>query len=350
MPTRPELRAAKHAIRERWLARARELAPREAPPRGTRRRPPETEPPLIHGLSIGLKVVEGEPIRRLAVRVHVTRKVPLAALARRERIPRSIDGIPTDVVEMPVFRAAATRAALATATATKPCPDPRTRLRPLVPGASAAHPEVPGGSVGGFVRSTRPDDPPSARYLLSCAHVLGVPDQPDLATRVLQPAFAHGGDEDDEVATFARAVPIDPAGTEVDAAIALLDPTVRGRNEVCGLGPLVASRKARLRENVRKAGAITGLTRGRIDDVEADQLVWLPGLGPVQFEDQLLISGLAPTAVFATKGDSGALVVGDSDHAVLGLYFAGPEDGSLALANPIGRVEALLGVRMRVDG
>lgn len=351
MTSRPELRAAKRVIRQRWLAPARELAPHLPPQRRPRRGGGAGGPlpALVHGLSIGFKVVAGEPVRRLAVRVHVTRKEPLAALPRRMRIPRTIDGIPTDVVEMPVFRAAMA-GARALASPSAPCPDLQGRLRPLVPGASAAHPDVAGGSIGAFVRSLRAGDPPGARYLLSCAHVLAPGSEPATEARVLQPAAAHGGDDDDEVATFARAVPIDPARAEVDAAIALVDGATHCRNEVCGLGHLGASRKARLREAVRKAGAVTGLTTGRIDDVDADQIVWLPGIGPVQFEDQLLIVGSGASAVFATKGDSGALVLGDSDRAALGLYFAGPDDGSLALANPIRRVEAALGVRGWIDG
>ena len=63
--------------------------------------------PNVRGLGVGHKVRRGVTTGELAIKVYVSRKLPLSTLAPDERIPESLDGIPTDVELMAPMRARA---------------------------------------------------------------------------------------------------------------------------------------------------------------------------------------------------------------------------------------------------
>ena len=55
--------------------------------------------PGVTGVDIGPKRVNGEATGELAIRIYVVRKRPLDDIPVNERIPSTIGGVPTDVVE-----------------------------------------------------------------------------------------------------------------------------------------------------------------------------------------------------------------------------------------------------------
>ena len=61
--------------------------------------------PNVVGVGVGPKVVSSKITAPLAVKVYVRTKVPLHLLAEQERIPRELDGVPTDVEEQAPLRA-----------------------------------------------------------------------------------------------------------------------------------------------------------------------------------------------------------------------------------------------------
>ena len=61
--------------------------------------------PNVVALGIGPKMVDAAPTATLAIKVYVSKKVPVEELADRDRIPRQIEGIPTDVEEQAPLRA-----------------------------------------------------------------------------------------------------------------------------------------------------------------------------------------------------------------------------------------------------
>ena len=61
--------------------------------------------PNVESLGVGPKLRNGEPTGEMAIKVFVRRKVPLSDLAPDERIPESIEGIPTDVQVIAPLRA-----------------------------------------------------------------------------------------------------------------------------------------------------------------------------------------------------------------------------------------------------
>ena len=55
--------------------------------------------PGVTGVDIGYKHVGGKPTGELAIRVLVRTKKPADAVPPSERIPPTLDGVPTDVIE-----------------------------------------------------------------------------------------------------------------------------------------------------------------------------------------------------------------------------------------------------------
>ena len=55
--------------------------------------------PNVVGLDVGYKVKDGKPTKELCLIVYVDKKVPENELSEKDRIPREIEGVKTDVVE-----------------------------------------------------------------------------------------------------------------------------------------------------------------------------------------------------------------------------------------------------------
>ena len=343
-----DLLAAKHALAARWLvpgaaraSRARRMA--EVLAAAGRH---------VHGVGIGRKGTAGRATDEACIRLFVARKLPRHLLSARDVLPAAIDGIPTDVVEAPPARLHGTVASPASRGIERSCTAGRKRVRrPLVAGVSVALHTVTAGTISAFVRSRRPGDDAEAVHLLSNNHVLADVDHGRTGDAVYQPGPYDGGTAKDLVARLTRAVPLRLGGraaNRVDCAMAALVAGVAYRPEVCSIGLVTEVAEARLGLGVRKHGRTTGLTAGIISDVAFDAIVEMDGDGgEARFLDQVRISRRAPFAAFGLGGDSGALVVTAGLVArAVGLYFAGPEDGSYGIANPIAEVLEALDVEL----
>src|SRR5258706_15103493 len=55
----------------------------------------------VFGVGVTRKIVAGKKTKTLCIRLYVVQKLPLSVVPRAARLPKSIDGIPTDVVEAP---------------------------------------------------------------------------------------------------------------------------------------------------------------------------------------------------------------------------------------------------------
>jgi hypothetical protein len=60
------------------------------------------EIPGVHAVGVGAKQVQGAPTGDLAIAVFVEHKRPLSEIPPDERVPEEIEGVKTDVIEMPV--------------------------------------------------------------------------------------------------------------------------------------------------------------------------------------------------------------------------------------------------------
>ncbi len=131
--------------------------------------------PNVVGVGVGYKDKDGVPTDEVAVVVLVERKKPLAALNPEEIIPRDLEGLRTDVLEVGQLWANQT---------------PKERFRPVIPsGVSIGHYKITAGTLGTMVKDKRTGD----LFVLSNNHVLANCNDALLGDAILQPAAMDGG-------------------------------------------------------------------------------------------------------------------------------------------------------------
>jgi len=297
---------------------------------------------VVHGVGVGAKVVEGRTCDAIAVRVYVPEKRAQRHIDRSDRVPRAIDGVPIDVVASPpaYVRSGAV-------------PSQQQPHDPLFAGISIGRTDTLYGTLAAFCRSTRAGE--GGRILmLSNQHVLAR-DNSLSGESIFQP-----GKQDAErqqlplrpVAGLFRWHPIQAGslGNTVDAGVAELSggfghqPTIPG-----DAGRILGRAAATTNTIVVKFGRTTGLTEGVVTDLHCTMLV---GLDPsdeskkATFIDQIRIDRRQGQTLFADAGDSGSLVLEQGTGNAVGLYFAGPIDGSFGLANHIEAVVERLEIEL----
>lgn len=309
----------------------------------------------VVGLAVGKKVIRGRETDEPCVVVFVEHKFPEDALRRRDIVPKTLDGVRTDVVETGRFEA------LPVVQATDV--DRTNRMRPAPGGVSIGHVRITAGTLGVLVhRHGRP-------VILSNNHVLANMNRADLGDAILQPGPADGGRPQDSIARLVEFVPIQfnernlgplggflerllspilglaglalrrlPSGRSnlVDAAVAEPTDAALVAPDVLGVGPVSGMAPASLDLRVRKSGRTTGVTEGRITAVDAVVEVDYGGLSAM-FREQLV------SDLVSKGGDSGSLVVDPTNRAV-GLLFAGSP--TTTLINPIAAVARALDLNL----
>lgn len=307
----------------------------------------------VHAVGVGRKIVEGKPTDEMAVRLYVVQKIAPSLLPPRDVLPKTIDGMPTDVIESsPAFLAANAprgRRARPAVVGTSPAAAPactnsrRLRQRPVIAGISVAHRNVTAGTIGYFCRSVMAGDDPNKIFILSNNHVLADVNQGLAGDDIYQPGPADGGAGADHVGELWRfgRIRLDGSPNRVDAAIAELLSDVNSSTEICMIGAIEATRRGVEGMTVRKHGRTSGYTEGVVVDEFYDALVGMDHNNPnvtALFQDQMRIETVAPFPAFGLGGDSGSLVVDRDAANAVGLYFAGPESGTYGIANHIADV------------
>jgi hypothetical protein len=313
----------------------------------------------VVGVGLGYKISKGERTGELSLIISVARKVPIAALATEDLVPKALDGIKTDVVETGIFHALPQRAQDLS---------PRDRWRPVMPpGVSIGHYKITAGTFGCLVRRGE------EIFILSNNHVLANANNCREWDPILQPGPADGGTSDDRVARLARYVPIEfesepsecnvadraadllssvagamgsrhqlqavkksPAVNQVDAALAkpLSPNTVT--NEILSIGVPTGAGTASLGTEVQKSGRTTGYTQGTITQIDAT--VRIDYYGP-----KAIFTGQFVASAMSQGGDSGSAIV-DMERSVVGLLFAG--SAAATILNPIDEVLSALEVEL----
>ncbi|MGD8245548.1 MAG: hypothetical protein PVG25_04455 [Anaerolineae bacterium] len=313
----------------------------------------------VVGVGLGYKVRRGERTGELSLVISVARKMPKAALADQDLVPKAMDGIKTDVVETGILHALPRRA---------PDLGPRDRWRPVVPpGVSLGHYKITSGTFGCLVRRGE------ELFILSNNHVLANANNCEEWDPVLQPGPADGGTSDDRVARLAQYVPIEfesepsectvadwaadllsylagaagsrhrleavkrsPAVNRVDAALARpLSPNAVS-NEILNIGAPTGVGMASLGTKVQKSGRTTGYTQGTVTQIDAT--VRIDYYGP-----RALFTGQLVASAMSQGGDSGSAIL-DMEGRVLGLLFAGST--AATILNPIDEVFSALDVEL----
>jgi hypothetical protein len=281
--------------------------------------------PLVTGVAVSLRYAGGEILPEPCITFFVEKKVPESEC--EPAIPRSIAGVPTDVLE-------AGRPVLQTSGAAHVR---GRRIRPAQPGSSVSHIRVTSGTLGCLVEDEK------RQYILSCAHVLsdaaGVPGD-----AIVQPGTHYGGTAPkDRVGRLTKTIPLCNGVCIADAGIVEVDNPSDVIADIRGLGKPVGTRTLNgLGVNVQKSGDFTGVTTGVVTGLKGT-------IGPltingaiVTFQDAIITSGMS------CPGDSGSLLM-DNRNRAIGLLFGGMQNGSnwvVSWYNPIDVVLRNLGVSL----
>ncbi|MEE9188348.1 MAG: hypothetical protein V3U36_03185 [Anaerolineales bacterium] len=301
----------------------------------------------VVGVGIGYQIKGGEQTGNYAIVVMVSRKLPLPALAPNTILPKNVDGVTIDVIEVGELRALQART---------------DRWRPAPGGISIGHYKITAGTFGAIVRDINSGE----RLILSNNHVIANSNDADPGDQILQPGPIDGGSPDvDTIAHLDRFCPIefatepgkcdiadtyaslgnaiagflgsnhrvnaqqsDPQAVNlVDAAVAKPVNDSDVLDEILEIGTIEGSEEGSLGMSVRKSGRTTRFTTSQINLINATVDVNYGSDRTARFENQL-VSG-----PMSQGGDSGSLLVaGDSLHAV-GLLFAGSNQSTIF--NPI---------------
>ena len=310
----------------------------------------------VVGVAVGRKVVSGRETDETCVVVYVERKERETELRRRDLVPRTLDGVRTDVVATGPLRALPQLETLAVSHT--------ARVRPAPGGVSIAHEKVTAGTLGVVARRSSGE-----AVILSNNHVLANSNEAKRGDAILQPGPYDGGGPKDAIARLTDFVPVAFNEQELDGLGRLLERALSGLLAPVGLGvrrlpsgrtnlvdaaiatplskdlvapdileigPVAGTAAASLGLGVKKSGRTTGLTRGKVTGVDATVEVDYGGKSAV-FRGQIV------SDLLSRGGDSGSLVVDEGNHAV-GLLFAGGD--TTTILNPIEAVLAALHLRL----
>lgn len=299
----------------------------------------------------GHKLVGGIDTGRDAIIVYVTKKMPLSELSKQDVIPKTIQGIESDVQETGEIRALEM--------------DRTKKWRPSPCGVSIAHFRVTAGTLGMIVRR---DNIP---YILSNNHILANSNEAYTGDECWQPSRLDGGSSADTIghlSDFAkiefegdestcpiarlwatifnlsaklfhrksRQSPIVSAINKVDCAIArpLLDEDIA--EEILEIGKPAGFNFSEVKSGdaVKKSGRTSGVTRGTV--------IGSTGIAKVNYGDRVAVfEDQIFTTAIAQGGDSGSVVLNEKNE-VIGLLFAGSD--SLTIVNKIANVVDALGL------
>jgi len=282
----------------------------------------------VVGVGLGERIAGGKHTGTAALKFFVRVKYPEDQLKESDRLPESVDGLPTDVEEVGTFRS---------------FQDPRTMIRPGPPGSSVGFQDATGnlmaGTFGALVKRG------ARRFVLSNNHVLADENQLPIGSPTFQPGFLDAGvpattSAIGRLSAFVELRTVQP--NLVDCAISEVDDLSLVTNTILKIGVPKGTTTAQQNMIVHKFGRTTGFTVGFVDAAMMDVSVEYPR-GVLNFENQIIIKGLNGES-FSDSGDSGALILERNTSLAVGLLIAG--SASHTIANHIGDVLQALNVSL----
>ncbi len=308
---------------------------------------PDTPRGNLVGMAYGVKWTDGVPTGKPALLALVSQKIDPDDLSESDLIPKTIDGMQTDVLAVGELFAYQAEPVEVGAQALA------RRARPASGGYSVGHHKITAGTIGTCVYDQigtpgNPSGIPNQYYILSNNHVLANSNNASPGDPILQPGTFDGGvDPADRIAildrfipiTFEPPVPLARHRNLVDAALAAGE-FHNLKREIHWVGHLTGWRK-RSEINVglavQKTGRTTNFTTGRITAVGATVNVNYGNGRIARFRDQIF------TTAMSAGGDSGSIVA-DRDTKAVGLLFAGSPMATIL--NQIQHVRKLLQIEV----
>jgi hypothetical protein len=282
----------------------------------------------VVGVGLGERIAGGKHTGTAALKFFVRVKYPDDQLKESDKLPESVDGLPTDVEEVGTFRS---------------FQDPRTMIRPGAPGCSVGFEDAAGdlmaGPFGALVKRG------ARRFVLSNNHVLADENQLPIGSPTFQPGFLDAGvpattGAIGRLSAFVELRTVQP--NLVDCAISEVDDLSLVTNAILKIGVPRGTTTAQQSMIVHKFGRTTGFTVGFVDAVMMDVSVEYPR-GVLNFQNQIIVKGLNGES-FSDRGDSGALILERNTSRAVGLLIAG--SASHTIANHIGDVLQALNVSL----
>jgi len=193
------------------------------------------------------------------------------------------------------------------------------------------------GTLGAIVKKG------SKFFVLSNSHVLAKSGKGKPGDDIIYPGEVDTSGKRQIVASLAHVLPF-KAGNDflnrVDAALAEvraefideIDFSIRGAKS-----PLATTDPVRGMKIVMR-GRTSGNSEGVVDDVHFSVILPYPGIGKVGFIDQVKCTR------YSKPGDSGSIIVDNKSGKIVGLHFAGSDDGSVF--NPISEVMKVFKFRL----
>ncbi|HYV06669.1 MAG TPA: hypothetical protein VFB82_18895 [Blastocatellia bacterium] len=296
---------------------------------------PETN---VVGVGIGEKISDGKNTGVMAVKFLVRVKYSPSEVDKKHQLPRTVNGLPTDVEQVGTFRKLG-----APAPVLPPMPNPKLRFRPAQPGCSVGFRDpgnafIMAGTFGALVKSSQ------GLFVLSNNHVLADENQLPLGSPIFQPGLLDGGKPlTDRIATLTKFIKLKSTGmNKVDAAIAKALKASLVSNEILFIGKPKGVTPALMDMVVHKFGRTTSYRVGRVTSVNTDVSVQYD-TGLYKFSGQIIIKGLN-NQPFSAGGDSGSLILERATNKAVGLLFAGST--SHTIANHIKDVLTAFGVTL----
>ena len=305
----------------------------------------------VVGVMTGYKYRRGEKTDELSIVCLVENKIPEEELTAQNVIPRKINDVSTDVIQVGKLRALQI--------------DKKARHRPCPMGTSGGHYMITAGTNGELLR----DNKNGKMCIGTNNHVGANSNDAEPGDPYLQPGPHDGGTvSNDTIGKLLRFVPIEfeggtstcpsakfaawltniparlfgrktrmkpvvayPVYNQVDAALIEVNEN-DVKSEIVGVGIPKGVGQAQLNMLVQKSGRTTcHVVDGEVTSVDAT-------VGPVSygpgksayFRDQIIISKEG----FSAGGDSGSLVL-DMEGYAIGKLFAGSAEQNITIANPI---------------
>ena len=288
--------------------------------------------PGVTGVAVGLKQKNGQPIQELAIAIFVEKKKNKGDLKPDEIIPEEIEGFKTDVIESGFAIKSDTYKG-------------GTHVESEPNGAFSY------GTLGCFAFTT---DAVPKQVLLSNQHVL----------MEAQNETPIGGDVGPNIcsicsyccSTIIAKILKAKINPDVDAAIAELKTGTQWLAEIEEIGIVTGDHTVTLAEisdaanpyQVRKKGARTGLTQGKVTHIDlTGPITNHDGSIHMNAVDQLRIVAIGTFTRFSDGGDSGSAIVNTSGE-VVGLLHADNRTnvsaGGHTIASHIAKVKTHLGI------
>jgi hypothetical protein len=305
----------------------------------------------VVAVGVGLKVAGDVQTNEPSIVVSVVKKLPTAQLTEAAMVPKTVNGIKTDVIETGVIKA---------------FQDPKQRMRPARPGVSIGHYQITAGTLGCLVQRG------GQVFILSNNHVLANSNAAQLGDPIYQPGPYDGGTSADQIGVLEQFIPIgfpgvtppppppgcsplasilklfsspsaaptpqinEPGNNTVDCALARPTTPDLVNPDILNIGVPIGVGTATLGTALQKSGRTTGYTTGQITQIDVTVSVDYGGKVAI-YRNQLMAGAMSQ------GGDSGSAVL-DMQKRVVGLLFAGSD--TTTIMNPFQLVLDALQVQL----